>query len=233
MDIASNILPILQIIWVNILLSGDNAVVIALACRNLPPAQRTKAVMLGAGAAVVLRIIFTLMTTALMGLPWVKLIGGLVLLWIAIKLLVPEDDEHEIAAGHNLWKAVQTVAIADVVMSLDNVIAIAAVAKGSWALIIFGLVVSIPLVVFGSQLIMMIMDRYPVIVWAGAALLGYVAAEIMIEDTVVAQMFAGQYAHWIAEALGVFIVVFVGYLLRRKKLLGAAGTEASREGSAS
>jgi YjbE family integral membrane protein len=220
MDYAPLILPALEIIWVNILLSGDNAVVIALACRNLPPEQRQKAIMLGAGAAVVLRIIFTLMTTALMGLPWVKLIGGLVLLWIAVKLLVPEDDEHEVAAGSNLWKAVQTVAIADVVMSLDNVIAIAAVAKGNWNLIIFGLLVSIPLVVFGSQLIMKIMDRYPVVVWAGAALLGYVAAEIIIEDSVVAHLFAGKYAHWIAEAFGVFVVLFLGYLLRRKKLVG-------------
>ncbi len=116
--------------------------------------------MLGAGAAVALRIIFTLMTTALMGLPWVKLIGGVVLLWIAIKLLVPEDEDPNVAAHSSLWRAVQTVAIADVVMSLDNVIAIAAVAKGNWSLIIFGLVVSIPLVIFGSQLIMKIMNRF-------------------------------------------------------------------------
>jgi YjbE family integral membrane protein len=219
MDMAS-IIPALEIIWVNILLSGDNAVVIALACRSLPDGQRQKAVMLGAGAAVVLRIIFTLMTTALMGLPWVKLIGGLVLLWIAVKLLVPEDDNPDIAAHNSLWKAVQTVAIADVVMSLDNVIAIAAVAKGNWNLIIFGLIVSIPMVVFGSQLIMKIMHKYPVVVWFGAALLGYVAAEIMIEDTVIAHLFASKYSHWIAEALGVFIVVFLGYLFRKKKLIG-------------
>jgi YjbE family integral membrane protein len=166
------------------------------------------------------------MTTALLGLPWVKLIGGLLLLWIAIKLLVPEDEDPEIAAHNNLWKAVQTVAIADVVMSLDNVIAIAAVAKGNWSLIIFGLLVSIPLVVFGSQLIMKIMHRYPIVVWLGAALLGYVAAEIMIEDTVVAGLFAGKYAHWIAEALGVFIVVFLGFLFRRKKLMGRDATAA-------
>jgi YjbE family integral membrane protein len=220
------LLQTLEIIWVNILLSGDNAVVIALACRSLPDGQRQKAVMLGAGAAVVLRIIFTLMTTALLGLPWVKLIGGLLLLWIAIKLLVPEDEDPEIAAHNNLWKAVQTVAIADVVMSLDNVIAIAAVAKGNWSLIIFGLLVSIPLVVFGSQLIMKIMNRYPIVVWLGAALLGYVAAEIMIEDTVVAGLFAGKYAHWIAEALGVFIVLFIGFLFRRKKLMGRDATAA-------
>jgi len=214
-------LQALEIIWVNILLSGDNAVVIALACRSLPDSQRNKAVMMGAGAAVVLRIVFTLMTTALMGLPWVKLIGGIVLLWIAIKLLVPEDEDPDVAAHNSLWRAVQTVAIADVVMSLDNVIAIAAVAKGNWALIIFGLLVSIPLVVFGSQLIMNIMNRYPVVIWLGAALLGYVAAEIMIEDTVVAGFFAGKYTHWFAEALGVFIVLFVGFLLRRKKMLGS------------
>jgi YjbE family integral membrane protein len=219
-------LQTLEIIWVNILLSGDNAVVIALACRSLPDGQRQKAVMLGAGAAVVLRIIFTLMTTALLGLPWVKLIGGLLLLWIAIKLLVPEDEDPEIAAHNNLWKAVQTVAIADVVMSLDNVIAIAAVAKGNWSLIIFGLLVSIPLVVFGSQLIMKIMNRYPIVVWLGAALLGYVAAEIMIEDTVVAGLFAGKYAHWIAETLGVFIVLFIGFLFRRKKLMERDATAA-------
>jgi YjbE family integral membrane protein len=213
-------LQALEIIWVNILLSGDNAVVIALACRSLPDGQRQKAVMLGAAAAVILRIIFTLMTTALLGLPWVKLIGGLLLLWIAIKLLVPEDEDPDIAAHSNLWKAVQTVAIADVVMSLDNVIAIAAVAKGNWSLIIFGLLISIPLVVFGSQLIMKIMNRYPIVIWLGAALLGYVAAEIMIEDTVVAELFAGKYAHWIAEALGIFIVLFLGFLFRRKKLMG-------------
>ncbi len=217
-------LQALEIIWVNILLSGDNAVVIALACRSLPDGQRQKAVMLGAAAAVILRIIFTLMTTALLGLPLVKLVGGLLLLWIAIKLLVPEDEDPDIAAHNNLWKAVQTVAIADVVMSLDNVIAIAAVAKGNWSLIIFGLLISIPLVVFGSQLIMKIMNRYPIVIWLGAALLGYVAAEIMIEDTVVAGLFAGKYAHWIAEALGVFIVLFLGFLFRRKKLMGQDAT---------
>ncbi len=223
---TSLFLQALEIVWVNILLSGDNAVVIALACRSLPDSQRSKAVMLGAGAAVALRIIFTLMTTALMGLPWVKLVGGVVLLWIAIKLLVPEDEDPDVAAHSSLWRAVQTVAIADVVMSLDNVIAIAAVAKGNWPLIIFGLVVSIPLVIFGSQLIMKIMNRFPAVVWLGAALLGYVAAEIMIEDTAVAGLFAGAYAHWIAEALGVFIVLFVGFILRRKHMLASRGEAA-------
>jgi len=220
------LLQAFEIVWVNILLSGDNAVVIALACRSLPDSQRNKAVLLGAGAAVVLRIIFTLMTTALLGLPWVKLVGGLVLFWIAIKLLVPEDEDPDVAAHSNLWRAVQTVAIADVVMSLDNVIAIAAVAKGDWTLIIFGLLVSIPLVIFGSQLIMKVMNRFPVVVWLGAALLGYVAAEIMIEDTAVAGFFAGPYAHWIAEALGVFVVLFVGFILRRKHMLDRAGEHA-------
>jgi YjbE family integral membrane protein len=165
MDIASYFLPTLQIIWINILLSGDNAVVIALACRSLPDHQRNKAVLAGALAAVGLRVIFTVVATEMLGLPWVKLIGGLLLFYIAIKLMIPEDEDPEIAAHNSLWKAIQTIAIADVVMSLDNVIAIAAAAKGNWGLIIFGLIVSVPLVVFGSQIIMKMMSRFPWLVW--------------------------------------------------------------------
>jgi YjbE family integral membrane protein len=220
-ELYNYLLPVLQIIWINILLSGDNAVVIALACRSLPDQQRNKAIVAGALAAVGLRIVFTLLTTQLLGLPYVKLIGGLLLFYIAIKLLIPEDEDPNVAAHDSLWKAIQTIAIADVVMSIDNVIAIAAVAKGDWGLIIFGLIVSIPLVIFGSQLIMKVMHRFPVVVWLGAALLGFVAAEILIEDTTIAYLFAGKYAHWIAEAVGVFIVVFVGYLFRRKKVFAA------------
>lgn len=205
----------LEIVWVNILLSGDNAVVIALACRSLPEHQRNKAVMIGALAAVALRIVFTLVTTQLLTLPYVKLIGGVLLFWIAIKLLVPEDEDPDIAAHSSLWKAVQTVAIADVVMSLDNVIAIAAVAKGNWNLIIFGLIVSIPLVIFGSQLIMSMMTRYPILVWAGAALLGYVAAEIMIEDPSIEAYFTSVPMHWGALLAGVALVIAGGLWFRR------------------
>ncbi len=218
MDIASFFLPALQIIWINILLSGDNAVVIALACRSLPDHQRNKAVLAGALAAVGLRVIFTVVATEMLGLPWVKLIGGLLLFYIAIKLMIPEDEDPEIAAHNSLWKAIQTIAIADVVMSLDNVIAIAAAAKGNWGLIIFGLIVSVPLVVFGSQIIMKMMSRFPWLVWAGAGLLGYVAADIMIEDPSIAHYFHGEVMKWLAKFAGVAIVLGVGFFLRNKTL---------------
>jgi YjbE family integral membrane protein len=215
--------PVLQIIGVNIVLSGDNAVVIALACRSLPDHQRTKAVLIGAFAAVALRIVFTFMAASLLELPWVKLISGLLLLYIAIKLMIPEDDDPNITAHDNLWKAIQTIAIADVVMSLDNVVAIAAAAKGNWNLILLGLAISIPLVVFGSQIIMKMMHRFPWLVWAGAALLGYVAAEIMIEDSLIAAYFKSSFMHYGALVAGVAIVLAVGFFLRGKKLAANPG----------
>jgi YjbE family integral membrane protein len=155
------LLALLQIIWINILLSGDNAVVIALACRSLPPRERRIGVMLGAGAAVLLRIIFTLMIVWLMEIPYIKLIGGLLLLWIAVKLLTDEADEASVKESDTICNAERTVSIADMVMSLDNVIAIAAAAKGSVPLIIFGLCLSVPLIVFGATLIITLLQRYP------------------------------------------------------------------------
>ena len=211
-----------QIILINIVLSGDNAVVIALACRMLPPRQRFWGMIFGAGAAVLLRIIFTVIVTTVMGLPFLKLAGGLLLLWIAIKLVVPSDSHGEgaVKAADSLWKAVQIVAIADIVMSLDNVIAIAAVAKGSWTLIIFGLAVSIPMIVAGSALLMSWMERFPILVWAGAALLGRVAGEIMIEDPAIVGWLGEATAHrlhsW-AMHVGTVLVVAVGLLLVRKR----------------
>ena len=166
----------LKIIWINILLSGDNAIVIALACRALPPRQRFWGIILGAGAAVLLRIFFTVILQHVLELPWLKLVGGFLLLWIAIKLLIQDEtDEADIKSSDNLWGAVRTVAIADVVMSLDNVLAIAAAAKGNTGLIIFGLAISIPLIVAGATLIMALLTRFPILVWAGAALLGWIA----------------------------------------------------------
>jgi YjbE family integral membrane protein len=218
MDFISYAWPVLEIIGINIVLSGDNAVVIALACRSLPEHQRNKAVIAGALAAVGLRIIFTFMAAQLLELPWVKLIGGVLLFYIAIKLMIPEDDDPNIAAHDTLWKAIQTIAIADVVMSLDNVVAIAAAAKGNWNLILLGLAISIPLVVFGSQIIMKMMHRFPWLVWAGAALLGYVAAEIMIEDPLIAAYFKSAVMHYGALIAGVGIVMAVGFYLRQKKL---------------
>ena len=214
----------LQIIWINILLSGDNAVVIALACRSLPPKERKWGLLLGAGAAVALRIFFTLIIAQLMGLPFLKLAGGVALLWIAVKLIVPEEEhgEDKVAAGDSLWRAVRIVAIADIVMSLDNVIAIAAAAKGSVTLIVFGLVISIPMIIAGAALLTAVLTRFPILVWAGAALLGWIAGEIMIEDPATIGYLGAEvvhhYKYWAAGAGAAFVVV-VGYIIRRRRHL--------------
>jgi YjbE family integral membrane protein len=176
-----------KIIWIDILLSGDNALVIALACRGLPQRQRLWGVMLGAGAAVALRIAFAGVVATLMELPYLKLAGGLALLVIAAKLLVPEKENEEgIAAAGHLWAAVRVVVVADFVMSLDNVIAVAAAASGSVLLLAIGLAVSVPLIVAGAALIMMLLTRLPFLVWAGAALLGWIAGEVIATDPAVA-----------------------------------------------
>lgn len=175
-----------KIMWINILLSGDNALVIAMACRGLPPRQRFWGMVLGAGVAVLLRIIFTGIVVTLMELPYLKLVGGLALLVIAAKLLVPEnEDENETEAAAHLWAAVQIVAIADVVMSLDNVIAVAAAAGGSIPLLVIGLAISVPLIVAGAALIMALLTRLPALVWAGAGLLGWIAGEVAATDPVI------------------------------------------------
>lgn len=176
-----------QIIWINVLLSGDNALVIALACRGLQPRQRVWGMVFGAGAAVVLRIVFTGIVATLMELPFLKLVGGLALLLIAAKLLVPEDEDGEegIQAAAHLMAAVQIVVVADIVMSLDNVIAVAAAANGSVPLLILGLAISIPLIVAGAALIMAVLTRLPLLVWAGAALLGWIAGGVIATDPAV------------------------------------------------
>lgn len=178
--------PLLQIVWIDLLLSGDNAIVIALACRELPEQQRRLGMVLGAGTAIVLRIIFALFITYLLGVSYLKILGGLLLLWIGIKLALGEEEGgHEIASSDSLWRAVRTIAIADAVMSLDNVIAIAAAAGGNIWLFIFGLLLSIPLIVFGSTLLSSVMERFPAIIWAGAALLGWIAGEMIVSDPAV------------------------------------------------
>src|SRR6185369_8023229 len=180
-----------KIIGVNVVLSGDNAVVIALAARSLPPKQQKLAILYGAGAAVVLRIILTIFAVALLSLPWLKIIGGLLLFWIGIKLLVPEDDDADINASDHLLTAIKTILIADLVMSLDNVIAVAAAAGGSMTLLILGLAISIPLVVFGATLLVTLMERYPVIITIGAALIGMVAGEMLVTDPIALQWLTG------------------------------------------
>jgi YjbE family integral membrane protein len=212
-------IALLQIIWINALLSGDNAVVIALACRSLDPKSRRWGVILGAGVAVAMRILFTLIVTTLMALPYLKVVGGLLLFWIAIQLLVENSDEKEIAASTSVWSAVRTIAIADTVMSLDNVVAIAAAANGNWVLIILGLAISIPMIIFGATLIMTALERYPILVWAGAALLGWVAGELIVADPAFQPLLNGATPESIEEmtgTAGAIIVVAAGYLLRRR-----------------
>ena len=175
-------LGLAKIIGVNIVLSGDNAVVIALAARSLPPKQQKAAILWGSGAAIVMRIVLTIFAVKLLALPWLKLIGGALLFWIGIKLLVPEDDEENISASDNLAAAIKTILIADLVMSLDNVIAVAAAAGGSMTLLVLGLAISIPLVIVGATLLLKLMERYPVIITIGAALIGFVAGEMLVTD---------------------------------------------------
>jgi YjbE family integral membrane protein len=178
---------VVQITFINVLLSGDNAVVIAMACRGLAPRQRFGGLVIGAGIAVILRIIFTGAISRLMLIPYLKLIGGLTLLYIAAKLVVPEDaDKDEVEPSIHLWRAVGIVVAADIVMSLDNIIAIAAAANGDLLLLAIGLVVSIPLIIAGAAVVMTLLDRLPILVWAGTALLGWIAGETMATDPAVA-----------------------------------------------
>ncbi|MBK1867378.1 TerC family protein [Aestuariivirga sp. YIM B02566] len=217
--LASSV-AILQIIWIDLLLSGDNAVVIALACRSLPPHLRKWGIILGAGVAILLRIIFALIISELLLVPFLKVVGGLLLVWIAVKLAKGEEaEEKNIAASDKLYKAVWTIAIADAVMSLDNVVAIAAVSKGDPWLFGFGLALSIPLIMVGSQLIMKMIEKFPIIVWAGAALLGWIAGEMIATDPVVGTRL-GIEPHstgvYIAAAIGAALVVAIGYWLKTR-----------------
>jgi YjbE family integral membrane protein len=174
-----------KIIWINVLLSGDNALVIAMACRGLHGRHRLWGMIIGAGIAVVLLIVFTGIVATLMALPYLKLVGGLALLVIAAKLLVPEDENDEIAAGTTLWHAIRIVVIADIIMSLDNVIAVAAAANGQLSLLILGLAISIPMIIAGAALIMLVLDRFPVLIWLGATLLGWIAGDVIESDPAV------------------------------------------------
>ena len=223
-------LALLQIIWINVLLSGDNAVVIALACRSLPEKARRTGIVLGAGVAVVLRILFTGIVATLLALPWLKLIGSLALMWIAVDLAAPnEGGEDAVAASDSLWKAVGTVVVADLVMSLDNVVAVAAIADGNFALLAFGLAISVPLIVAGSSLVMAVIDRFPLLVWAGAALLGWVAGEMLLGDVAVVERLGAEtteHLHRIIAAAGAVLVVGIALLLRRRRHARAARGEA-------
>jgi len=206
-----------QIILINIVLSGDNAVVIALACRSLPPHQQKKAILFGSVGAIVLRVVLTFFAVYLLSLPFLKLVGAALLLWIGVGLLKGEDDEEELEGHSNLAGAIKTIVIADLVMSLDNVIGVAAAAKGNVPLLVFGLVISIPLIIFGSTLILKLMGRFPIIITLGAGLLGWVAGEMALTDPAISSWIEQHhYLHNILPALGAALVIGVGkYLTSR------------------
>lgn len=217
-----------QIILINIVLSGDNAVVIAMASRSLPPAQQRKAILFGSVGAIVLRVVLTFFAVYLLTLPYLKLVGAALLLWIGIGLLNSEDDGENLAGHSSLAAAIKTIVVADLVMSLDNVIGVAAAAKGNVALLVFGLVISIPLIIFGSTLILKLMGRFPVIITLGAGLLGWVAGEMAMTDPAIAGWAANQHAlHNAVPALGAVFVVAVGKWLTSRQQPATANQAAA------
>ena len=222
---------LLKIIWIDLLLSGDNAVVIALAARSLPPKQQRQAILWGTGAAIGLRVVLTVFAIALLTLPYLKLAGALLLLWIGVKLLSPEDGGGVVSASDNLWSAVRTIVIADFVMSLDNVIGVAAVAEtaggdAKLVLLILGLAISIPIMVFGSRLVLKWMERFPWIIMLGAGLLGWIAGELMVGDPALVDWVTAHAAwlhNWrVSAILGALFVVVTGTLFARRHHLSAS-----------
>ena len=232
-DVTSPVfwLALSQIILINIVLSGDNAVVIALACRSLPAQQQKKAIIFGSIGAIVLRIILTFFAVYLLSQPYLKLIGAALLLWIGVGLLKGDDDDEDIEGNSGLLAAVKTIIIADLVMSLDNVIGVAAAAKGDVALLVIGLVISIPLIIFGSTLILKLMARFPVIITIGAGLLGWVAGEMCLTDPAIKGWVDQQphVLHYIVPAVGALLVIAVGKWLASR---GGGGEEAEKPAGA-
>jgi YjbE family integral membrane protein len=248
-----------KIIWINVLLSGDNALVIAMACRGLHGRHRLWGMIIGAGIAVVLLIAFTGIVATLMALPYLKLVGGIALVVIAAKLLVPEDESGEITAGTTLWQAIRIVVIADIIMSLDNVIAVAAAANGQLPLLILGLAISIPMIVAGAALIMLVLDRFPVLVWLGAILLGWIAGDVIETDPAVQPILhrlldgtialnidaqsamlgisprlslEGELDEYIASFLGAVVVLVAGTVWRKRRMQQLENIALPNEGEA-
>jgi len=239
-----------KIIWINVLLSGDNALVIAMACRGLHGRHRLWGMVIGAGIAVVLLIAFTGIVATLMSLPYLKLVGGIALIVIAAKLLVPEDENDEITAGTTLWHAIRIVVIADIIMSLDNVIAVAAAANGQISLLVLGLTISIPMIIAGAALIMLVLDRFPVLIWLGALLLGWIAGDVIVSDPIDQTFFHGlldghikiegssailgasrfnldgDLMDFVASVLGAIVVLIVGSIWRSRQLRKAEQDQA-------
>ncbi|HBT20847.1 MAG TPA: hypothetical protein DEA47_05760 [Peptococcaceae bacterium] len=201
---------------INIVLSGDNAVVIAMACRNLPPRAQRLGIIWGTVGAVVFRVVLTFVAAWLLQLPYLQLIGGILLFIIAVKLLLGEKEEH-VEASDNLISAIKTILFADVIMSLDNVLGIAAVARGNFTLLLIGLGISIPIVVFGSTLIMRLMARFPIIIYIGAGILGYVAGEMIVGDKVAADLVHNyHFLHSTVPLAGAALAIIIGYYFKEK-----------------
>jgi YjbE family integral membrane protein len=216
---------VFKIIVIDLLLSGDNAVVIALACRNLPLEQRKKGIMFGVVGAIGLRVVLTFFAVGMLSLPYLKLVGALLLIWIGIKLILPEEEEHgegSIKAEAHLWGAVKTIIIADFVMSLDNVLGVAGAAHGNALLLVFGLLVSIPLIAWSSQLVLKLIDRFPFIIYGGGVLLGYVAGEMLVGEALLKPLLEAQHAlHWVIPAACGLLVLVAGKWLAMRKMARA------------
>lgn len=207
---------LLQIVLIDLLLGGDNAVVIALACRKLPPHMQKKAIILGTLGAIVARVVLLIIAVHLLALPWLKIVGGLLLLWIGFKLVGSEEEEANINGDNRLWKTVLTITLADVVMSLDNVLAVAAAGKGNVWLVSFGVLISIPIIVMGSKLVLTLLTRFPFIVTLGGALIGWIAGSMLVTDPALLRYTAAiPHLHWIAGAIGALLVVGYGVARRR------------------
>ena len=220
------LVQVLQIIAIDILLGGDNAVVIALACRKLPESQRNKGIAYGVIGAIGLRVVMIFFALQLLALPFLKIVGALLLLWIGIKLLQPEDEGHDNVEGSTtLFGAIKTIVIADAVMSLDNVIAVAGAAKGDMGMVVFGILISIPIIVWGSKFVLTLMDRFPVVITFGAGLLGWIAGGMFVTD----EFLKGQlqdapgWLHHVTALIGAVLVIGVGKALAAR----GAGAEAA------
>ncbi|AEC21500.1 hypothetical protein PT7_2960 [Pusillimonas sp. T7-7] len=221
---------VFQIILIDILLGGDNAVVIALACRNLPPKQRMQGILWGTAGAIGLRVALIAFALTLLSVPYLKIFGAILLVWVGIKLLIPDEDAHgNIKSGTSVWSAVKTILVADFVMSLDNVIAIAGVAQGASpehqiGLVVFGLVVSVPIIIWGSTLVLKLIDRYPSVVTFGAALLGWIAGGMLVTDIVIVERFGEPSGTMklAVEVAGALLIVLVGRWLAKRKRAAVA-----------
>jgi len=203
---------LLQIIVIDLLLGGDNAVVIAMACRKLPPHQRNKAIVIGTAGAIIARVVLLIVAVKLLDLPYLKLVGGVLLLWIGIKLVANEDEESDIKSGTSLWKTAMTIVVADVVMSLDNVLAVAAAGKGNYVLVALGVVISIPIIIAGSKLVLAMINRFPFIIMLGGALIGWIAGSMFVTDPAIAHLNFAAINHLptIAGVVGALVVLAIG-----------------------